>query len=524
MSDARDLIIQELKIKLDKLLDLQANDNDFKSTLYSSSESLHCSANMRSSIPNHGMNPRHVKETIISLHDLDFAPRLNTSSYVNVVMEPEEAEVALLGATVNLADASVYPASVKIHDRVVNMIAELWNAPEPPKLKNGKPGDYSGAGTVGSTEACLLAGLALKFRWRKWYGKKNGMTNEETLGVRPNMVISSLFQAAWEKFFRYFDVEPRFVKPSLKSSAVDPNAMMKLCDDKTLAVVGILGNHYNGSYDHIWDIDAALTKFNKENGFQIGIHVDAASGGFIAPFQDGMPPFDFRLQNVLTMSSSGHKFGESICGTGWVVFRERQDLSEHIAISVSYLGGKCDSMTLNFSRPASACYVQYYKLLRLGKTGYCKKVANQMAVTQFIRSSLMAMKRPDGEPHFELLDDGDKHCLPVFAARLNNEDGVLAYNDIDLQHALTESHWYVSGYGLTFENPATGLHEPLFYDTDEHAMMFRVVVKSNLTMALAVDLVERLEETLIGLDATGYMSHKATTHKKKGTHKLHAAC
>ena len=214
--------------------------------------------------------------------------------------------------------------------------------------------------------------------------------------------------------------------------------MLKLCDDKTMAVVGILGNHYNGAYDPIWEIDAEISKLNKNKGFQIGIHVDAASGGFIAPFQDDMPPFDFRLDNVLSISSSGHKFGESICGTGWVVFRQREDLTEHIAISVSYLGGHCDSITLNFSRPASGCYVQLYKLVRLGIEGYRNKVENQMKVTAFLRHKLMEMKRPDGKPRFEILDTGDDCCLPVVGARLNNADGCMKYDDIDFQHALAE--------------------------------------------------------------------------------------
>jgi glutamate decarboxylase len=139
------------------------------------------------------------------------------------------------------------------------------------------------------------------------------------------------------------------------------------------------GNHYNGAYDPIWDIDKAIEEVNAKNGWQIGIHVDAASGGFIAPFQEGMPPFDFRLKNVLSISASGHKFGESSCGTGWLVFRHREDLASHIAISVTYLGGKSDSMTLNFSRPATSVYVQYYKLLRLGWEGYRKKVDQQVS-------------------------------------------------------------------------------------------------------------------------------------------------
>jgi glutamate decarboxylase len=284
-----------------------------------------------------------------------------------VVSEPEERQVAILGAKVNLADASVYPASVQIHDTVVNMIAELWHAPHP----TDGSGNYCGAGTVGSTEACLLAGLALKFRWREWYARTKGLDPhcQAVLGIRPNLVISTCYQAAWEKFFRYFDVHPKFCKPKLleNSMSVDAKELCALCDEETIGVVAILGNHYNGAYDPVWEINDEIQKVNQENGFQVGIHIDAASGGFIAPFQPEMAskPFDFRLSNVLSISSSGHKFGESICGTGWVVFRHREDLAEHIAVTVTYLGGHCDSLTLNFSRPASGVYVQYYKLVSL---------------------------------------------------------------------------------------------------------------------------------------------------------------
>lgn len=287
-------------------------------------------------VPLQGMPARHAKERIVQLNQLDNKPRLNTSSYVNVCFEPEEEDVAMLGLGVNLADGSVYPSSVQIHDTVVNMIARLWNAPRP-AYTNGKC-QYTGAGTVGSTEACLLAGLALKFRWRKWYGERHGKNKREMLGIIPNIVISTCYQAAWEKFFRYMDVEPRFVKPSIANKMrVDPVEMAKLCDEMTLGVVGILGNHYNGAYDPVWDIDVEIDKVNKANGWQIGIHIDAASGGFIAPFQDDMPAWDFRLPNVLSISTSGHKFGESSCGTGWVVFRQREDLAEHIAISGKFV-------------------------------------------------------------------------------------------------------------------------------------------------------------------------------------------
>ena len=311
---------------------------------------------------------------------------------------------------------------------------------------------------------------------------------------------------------------------------IDAADIPALCDERTIAVVGILGNHYNGAYDPIWDMNDVVEQINAEKGFQIGIHVDAASGGFVAPFQEGMPPFDFRLPNVLSMSASGHKFGESCCGTGWLVFRQRQDLAEHIAVSVSYLGGKCDSMTLNFSRPATAAYVQYYKFLRLGLEGYKKKVAQQMQVAKFLRDHLRDCKYK-GQPRFELVDAGDEHCLPVVGARLN-PDLFFKYDDVDIQHAVAEFHWYVSAYALSFENYAADEKlEMLCGDIDHNATMFRIVVKSNLTLYLAQDLVTEFDKALGLLDqlkGDRFESLRAIASFMRGPHNVktrgHAAC
>ena len=166
-----------------------------------------------------------------------------------------------------------------------------------------------------TTEACLLAGLALKFRWRAWYQKRHGLSDDEVRAMRPNVVISTCYQAAWEKLFKYLDIEPRLVEPSRDSFKVDPEGVRGAIDEKTMGVVCIMGNHYGGQYDPVWDVDAVVTEVNGANGWQVGIHVDAASGGFIAPFQADLPPWDFRLDNVLSISSSGHKYGESCCGT-----------------------------------------------------------------------------------------------------------------------------------------------------------------------------------------------------------------
>ena len=453
-----------------------------------------------SEVPAQGLEPNAVRTLVENAHSLDFDQKLNTSSYVNVSFEEQEEAVALMGMRVNLADQTVYPHSYKMHDSVVNMLAHLWHCPKPDDFD--EYGVYAGAGTVGSTEACLLAGLTLKFRWREWYAKRHDMTAEQVLGVRPNLVISSCYQAAWEKLFKYMDIEPKLIQPSVGSFKVNPEAVRAAIDENTIGVVCIMGNHYGGQYDPVGEVDKVVGEVNEQRGFQVGIHVDAASGGFIAPFQDDLPPWDFRLENVLSISSSGHKYGESVCGTGWVVWRQRKGLSEHVAISVTYLGGKADSYTLNFSRPASGVYVQYYKLLRYGIDGYRQVCDNLMANAKYLRDGMKAMQY-EGKPRFIFLDDGDTHCLPVVTAMLNPECG-FTYDDIDMQHVLSQNHWYVSGYRMGFNDPISEEYSPLFHDEDAQQSMFRIVVKSNLTRSLAKDLLESFEAAFDLLDAVDF--------------------
>ena len=450
-------------------------------------------------IPHMGMPADAARSLIEDHHAVDFNQKLNTSSYVNVEFEEDEEAIALMGLQVNLADQTVYPESYKLHDSVVNMIARLWHCPEPEDLEEF--GVFAGAGTVGSTEACLLSGLALKFRWRKWYAARSGMSEDEVRAVRPNLVISSCFQAAWEKLFKYMDIEPRLISPSKDSFTIDPEQVRAAVDDHTIGVVCIMGNHYGGQYDPVWDVNGVLTEVNQEQGLQVGIHVDAASGGFIAPFQD-LPPWDFRLENVLSISSSGHKYGESCCGTGWVVWRERKDLSEHVAISVTYLGGKAESYTLNFSRPASGVYVQYYKLMRYGLSGYQQVCETMMSNAKYLRDGLKAMTYK-GKPRFVSLDHGDEDALPVVAASLN-PDCDFTYDDIDLQHALSQHHWYVGGYKMAFDHPLTEESIPLFSDEEAGRTMFRIVVKNNLTRGMADHLLASFAETFEFLDAVDF--------------------
>lgn len=288
-----------LKSELKKAL------SEIEQSYYFSNEAME-NWNSLEEIPLHGHPAQTVKKIIINNHNLDFNQDLNTSSYVNVSFEEEEQEVAKLGMSVNLADQTVYPNSFQMHNKVVNMVVRLWNCPMPDDYE--KYGVYAGAGTVGSTEACLLAGLALKFRWRKWYARRHQKSDGEVLAIRPNIVISSCFQAAWEKLFKYLDIEPRILYPSFSDFKINPKEIEKIVDDKTIGVVCIMGNHYGGQYDPVWEVDSVVQEVNRNKGFQIGIHVDAASGGFIAPFQEGLPAWDFRLPSVLSISTSGHKY------------------------------------------------------------------------------------------------------------------------------------------------------------------------------------------------------------------------
>ena len=448
-------------------------------------------------IPEHGLDREAVRLMVENAHTLDFDHRLNTSSYVNVSLDHEEEAIAAMGLRVNLADQTVYPQSYKLHDTAVNMIGELWNCPPGPEFD--KFGVIAGAGTVGSTEACLLAGLALKFRWRNWYARRRQSTVDQLLDTRPNLVISTCFQAAWEKLFKYMDIEPRLIPTSVDSFRLDPEKVREAIDERTMGVVCIMGNHYGGQYDPVQEVSDVIDEVNEEHGYQVGIHVDAASGGFIAPFQDGLPPWDFRVRNVLSISSSGHKYGESVCGTGWIVWRRREDLSEHVAISVTYLGGEAESYTLNFSRPAAGIYVQYFKLLHYGMTGYTQVCDNMMQNARHIRDGLRAMSY-DGRPRFAILDDGDHGCLPVVTARLNPACQ-LGYNDVDLEHALSQHHWFVGSYRMRFDHPLSHEELPLFHDADADSTMFRIVVKNNLTRSMAEHLLESIRVALDFLDS-----------------------
>lgn len=273
--------------------------------------------------------------------------RQNLATFCQTYMEDEAIKLMSETLEKNAIDKSEYPQTADIENRCVNMIAHLWNAP---KDKN-----YIGTSTVGSSEACMLGGMAMKFRWRK---------RAEALGLditkKPNLIISSGYQVCWEKFCVYWDVELRVIPMDETHMSLDVDKAIKAIDEYTIGIVGILGITYTGKLDDIKALDEALSIYNSSTKHTVGIHVDAASGGLFIPFTKPQLAWDFRLENVLSINTSGHKYGLVYPGVGWVVWKDAAYLPEELIFKVSYLGGEMPTMALNFSRSASQIIGQYY--------------------------------------------------------------------------------------------------------------------------------------------------------------------
>lgn len=293
---------------------------------------------------------------------LDGNPRLNLASFVTTWMEPECDKLIMSALNKNYIDMDEYPITTELQDRCVNMIARLFNAP----IEAGE--QAVGAGTVGSSEAIMLAGLAFK---RKWQNERKAAGKPWD---KPNLVTGANVQVCWEKFGRYFEVDLREVKLTEDYYIMDPKKAVELCDENTICVCAILGSTYNGEFEDVQLLNDLLAKKNAEKGWNIPIHVDAASGGFIAPFIYPDIVWDFRLPLVKSINVSGHKYGLVYAGIGWVVWRNKEDLPEELVFHVNYLGADQPTFTLNFSKGASQVIAQYYQLIRLGFEGDRKSV------------------------------------------------------------------------------------------------------------------------------------------------------
>ncbi|MGL4805906.1 MAG: glutamate decarboxylase, partial [Bacteroidales bacterium] len=280
-------------------------------------------------------------------------PALNLATFVTTYMDDYATKLMNDAINVNFIDETEYPRVAVMSAKCINIVANLWNSPQKDKWKTGAP-------AIGSSEACMLGGVAAWIRWRK-RRQAEGKPFD-----KPNFVISSAFQVVWEKFAQLWQIEMRTVPITLEKTTLDPEEALKMCDENTICVVPIMGVTWTGLNDDVEALDKALEKFNKKTGFNIPIHIDAASGGFILPFLQPELKWDFRLKWVLSIRVSGHKFGLVYPGLGWVVWRDKQYLPEEMNFSVNYLGAEVAQVGLNFSRPAAQILGQYYQFIRLG--------------------------------------------------------------------------------------------------------------------------------------------------------------
>ena len=353
---------------------------------------------------------------------LDGNSRLNLATFVTTWMEPQAAELMALCRDKNMVDKDEYPRTAELERRCVAMLADLWNAPD--------PSSAVGCSTTGSSEACMLAGMALKRRWALRAGDRYPAK------ARPNLVMGANVQVCWEKFCNFWEVEARQVPMEGERFHIDPHAAAELCDENTIGVVAVLGSTFDGSYEPVAEVCAALDSVQERTGHDIPVHVDGASGGMIAPFLDPDLVWDFRLPRVASINTSGHKYGLVYPGVGWALWRSPDMLPEELVFRVNYLGGDMPTFALNFSRPGAQVAAQYYTFLRLGRGGFH---AVQHAAREVARS-LAARIGETGD--FRLLTHGDQ--LPVFACTTLPD--VTAFDVFDVSRRMRERGWLVPAY------------------------------------------------------------------------------
>src|SRR5215211_3621 len=327
---------------------------------------------------------------------LDGNARLNLATFVTTWMEPQATQLMADTFDKNMIDKDEYPRTAELEQRCVNMLSRLWNSPE--------EDEATGTSTTGSSEAAMLGGMALKWRWRERRRQLGKATDA------PNMVMGANVQICWEKFCRYWDVEARLVPMEGDTYHLTAAQAAEHCDKNTIAVVGILGSTFDGSYEPIAELCERLDAFQEETGLDIPVHVDGASGAMIAPFIDPDLVWDFQLPRVASINTSGHKYGLVYPGVGWIVWRDTDALPDDLIFWVNYLGNNMPTFALNFSRPGSQVVAQYYNLLRLGFDGY-RRVQGYARDVASSLSSRIAELGP-----FRLLTKGDE--LPVFAFTL----------------------------------------------------------------------------------------------------------
>jgi glutamate decarboxylase len=430
-------------------------------------------------LPEHGMTATDAMRLIGEELVLDGIPQRNLATFVTTWMEPEAKRVIAENLHRNFIDHAEYPQTAEIEQRCIRMLADLFHA----------PGETTGARTQGSSEAIMLGALSLKWKWRE----RREQAGKDT--TRPNLVFGGDVHVVWEKFCRYFDVEPRIIPLQRDKYTIGPEDVEPYVDENTIGVAAVLGTTFTGHADDVRGINDLLIRLRDEKGLDVPLHVDAASGGFVWPFLYPDSAWDFRLEQVRSINVSGHKFGLVYPGIGWLVFRERSDLAEDLVFYENYLGKTDATFTLNFSTGSAMVLAQYYNFVRFGRAGYQYVMETMMENTRRLAEQIAGMGP------FRLIGAADAERLPLVAFQLAEEQD---YDEFDIASQLAaERGWMVPAYTLP--------------PNADHVTIMRALVKLTLGHGLANTLAADLAQACETLAKKGGLHEIDRKRVKTGT-------
>ena len=409
-------------------------------------------------------------------------PRLNLATFVTTYMDDYGTRLMNESVNINYIDETEYPRVAVMCGRCINMVANMWNSPEEAEWKTGAVG-------IGSSEACMLGGVAAWLRWRE-RRKAQGKPYD-----KPNLVMSTAYQVVWEKFCQLWQIEMRTVPITNEHITLNIDEAISMCDENTICIVPIAGVTWTGMNDDIEALDKALDKYNAITGHDIPIHVDAASGGFILPFLFPKKKWDFRLKWVYSISTSGHKYGLVYPGLGWVVWKDKKYLPEQMSFSVNYLGASIAQVGLNFSRPAAQILAQYYNFLHLGFEGYKEIHSNSMTIAEYCHQQIGKM--PCFRNYSQTLEN------PLFIWSLDPEyEKTAKWTLFDLQDKLMQSGWMVPAYTMPKDI--------------EDMVVMRIVVRQGMSRDMANMLLEDIQNAVEELEKLAYPTPSRIEAQKKG--------
>jgi glutamate decarboxylase len=410
---------------------------------------------------------------------LDGIPWRNLATFVTTWMEPEAQRIIAENLHRNYIDHAEYPQTAEIEQRCIRMLADLYHA----------PGETTGTRTQGSSEAIMLGALSLKWKWRARREAAGKATD------RPNLVFGGDVHVVWEKFCRYFDVEPRIIPLQSHKFTIGPEDVEPHLDENTIGVAAVLGTTFTGHADDIVGINDLLVRLLEDQGIDIPLHIDGASGGFVWPFLYPDSPWDFRLERVHSINVSGHKYGLVYPGLGWLVFRERSDLPEDLVFYENYLGQRDATFTLNFSTGAAMVLAQYYNFVRYGREGYRVIMETMQANAHALAEKVVESS------DFELVGDPGAEQLPLVAFKLAEERN---FDEFDVSGQLAaERGWMVPAYTLP--------------PNAQHVTIMRALVKQTLGHARVSTLAQDIAQAVETLSAKGGLHEVERQRVKTGT-------